>query len=72
MERIEEEEQRRTAMRVTMNAPRALCVFWIWNPLLTKRLCHCALTLRKMHAATHLQVKFAASSMLPLPLYRAT
>ena len=49
MERIEEEEQRRTAMRVTMNVALALCVFWILNPLLTKRLCHRALTLRKVH-----------------------
>ena len=53
-------EQRRTAKI------RQPCVFVLWNTLLTKRLCH-----RERQRATtnyQRQLKFAASSLLPLPL----
>ena len=50
------------------------CVLLEWNPLLTKRLCHRTRAIRNCCAchASQRQLKFAASSILPLPLYRAT
>lgn len=65
-------EQRRTA---TIRQP---CMFVLWNTLLTKRLCHRGRAQRNRRrrffssGAPQWQLKFAASSMLPLPLCRAT